>query len=107
MLISLLFFLVIGAASVITYVVLRVILRYRTIVALRGATGACAFVPFAFVGAGLSGLFFPERVLSVGGELVTATTAGLAVVVGDFGALLAVVLFMRFIEKKDFGQIQS
>lgn len=107
MLISLLLFFGIGVASFTTYAVLRLVWQCRKVAALRGAAAVVGFVPFAFVGVGMSGLILPEKTLLLGGALVTSTEVGLAVVGGGLGASIAVILFMRFVEKTDFGQIQS
>ncbi len=107
MLIPLLLFFGVGVASFTTYAVLRLILQHQRVAALRGAAAAAGFVPCAVVGAGVSALILPEKALLFGGALVSIVEIGLVVTMGGIGASVAMILFTRFAEKRDFGQIQK
>ena len=55
----------------------------------------------------MSALILPEKALLFGGALVSIVEIGLVVTMGGIGASVAMILFTRFAEKRDFGQIQK
>lgn len=100
LLISLILRLLTGSISVITWAVLRFALRRQNILALRGAVAALRFVPSGLIGYGASGLVFSGRTAITRDTIFVVVEIASAILVGAWGALIASLLFMRFVKKE-------